>query len=128
MDFPTHVKRVSTEPTMVNAYDTYVLSLSHSLLDPNTAYVKEYLIPDDGYVYQLAELDWYVPRFYPTDAFPGPVFVWGGFSLVRDPPSWTWISGGWCYSHVTHSPAKLGMIAHQYPSAYGMYVWNSSSK
>jgi len=126
MDLPEGMRRVSREPKMVNQYMDYVQVMYPYILWPDVEWILQYSIPDDGYTYQLAEIEWYSYGFSGYEAYAGPIFVNSGFALDQDDVDWNWISGGWCQHHVRHVPAKQGMLAQRYPGAYGAYSWNPS--
>jgi hypothetical protein len=126
MDLPDSMKRVSLEPKMVNIYEEFAQVGTMYVCPPSTAVLFQYLIPNDGYSYQLASFMW---EFW-MDGFeqvtPGPLLCYGAFSMTRNPYVWHWVTAGWVYGWTEHYPTRLGGMAQRYPGVYGMYVNNTS--
>lgn len=128
MDLFDNVKKVNVEPIQVIARDELINIGAAYILNQRTSYIFKFPVPDDGYQYLLYSYYLHIYRYTGTEGIPGAFDFAGGFALDQDNPDWVWVCERWCYMKAEMIPTKQGSLSLTYPGAYGIYIWNNSSK
>jgi len=128
MDLFDGVRSVRLEPITIGIHEDIFNWGADTSIVAKTGHIYIAPLPDDDFQYQLYGFLVGNDKFTTLGGRPGPLDIAGAYALDQSSPTWIFICEKWCQHVEEMIPSHQGALALKYPGAYGLYVYNNSSR